>query len=66
MLHGHVHKEYGHEFIREYTHDSGTKIINCYDKYYLDISDDEHPARGKTGSFLYDLYTNIYDKRRRY
>lgn len=66
MLHGHVHKEYGHEFIRERTHESGTKIINCYDKYYLEVSDDEHPARGKTGSFLYDLYTNISDGRKKY
>ena len=29
MVHGHVHKEYGH-FERELIHESGTRIINCY------------------------------------
>ena len=58
MLFGHVHKEYGH-FERQSVHSSGTKLINAYGKYYLDIKDDEHPARGKTGSPLYDLYVSL-------
>ena len=39
MLHGHVHKEYG-KFERELIHESGTKIINCYGSYTLDLPDD--------------------------
>ena len=37
MLHGHVHKEYGGKFIRELEHPSGCTIINCYDRYTIDI-----------------------------
>lgn len=37
MLHGHVHKEYGGKFIREHEHPSGCTIINCYDRYTIDI-----------------------------
>lgn len=36
MLHGHVHKDYGH-FQREQVHNSGTKIINCWKQYLLEI-----------------------------
>lgn len=64
MLHGHVHATYGHEFEREYQHPSGTHIINCYDTYYLDVKDDEHPAKGQTGSALYDLYVNMQKRRK--
>ena len=63
MLHGHVHKTYGSSFQRIYDHPSGVKIINCYDTFSLDITDDDHPARGKTGSMLYDLYTQMQDRR---
>ncbi|SCW60746.1 Predicted phosphoesterase [Lachnospiraceae bacterium C10] len=63
MLHGHVHKTYGAHFQRIYDHPSGTKIINCYDTFSLEITDDDHPARGKTGSMLYDLYTQMQDRR---
>ena len=37
MLHGHVHKDYGH-FTREREHPSGTKIVNCWKQCILDIS----------------------------
>lgn len=57
-LHGHVHKEYGH-FSRELMHESGTKIINCYDKIDIAITDDEYPSDGETGSFIYDLYQKL-------
>ena len=56
MLHGHVHKNYGSKFERIREHRSGAKIINAYDNYILEIGEDEHPAKGKTGSALYDLY----------
>ena len=35
MLHGHVHKTYGH-FTRERTHDAGTRLINAYEYCYID------------------------------
>lgn len=66
MLHGHVHKEYGHEFIRERVHPSGTIIINCYDRQMISMNEDDHPARGHTGSMLYDLYTAMQDRTKRY
>ena len=37
LLHGHVHKEYGGKFVREYEHPSGCRIINCYDTYVIEI-----------------------------
>ncbi len=58
MLHGHVHKEYGN-FRREYTHATGTKIINCYEYFDLAIGNEEYPPQGKTGSKLYDLYISL-------
>ncbi|MBE6006435.1 MAG: metallophosphoesterase [Sarcina sp.] len=36
MVHGHVHKSYGH-FQRVRRHDCGTRIINACGYYYLDI-----------------------------
>lgn len=56
MLHGHVHKNYSSGFERERLHSSGTKIVNAYSAHILEIGEDEHPAKGKTGSALYDLY----------
>lgn len=58
MLHGHVHQTYG-GFQRARNHPSGTKIINAYDKFLLEISPDEYPEYGKTGSFIYDLYMRL-------
>ncbi len=38
MLHGHVHAGYRHKnFKRENIHPTGTKVINCYDKYFFDF-----------------------------
>ena len=65
MLHGHVHKSYG-RIEPEIIHPSGTRIINVCGYRILEIGEDEHPERGKTGSFLYDLYISFskteYDK----
>lgn len=55
MIHGHVHAEYG-PFKREIIHPSGTRIINAYGSYMIDIKDDEYPSDGITGSRLYDWY----------
>ena len=58
MLHGHVHKSYG-RIEGEHVHPAGTHIINCCGYHFLDIGEDEHPQRGKTGSFLYDLMVSM-------
>ncbi|HAG69144.1 MAG TPA: metallophosphoesterase [Lachnospiraceae bacterium] len=60
MLHGHVHKQYGH-FVREREHPSGTRIINASGYYVLELCRDEYPRRGKTGSFLYDMVISMKD-----
>ena len=56
MLHGHVHKQYGH-FQREREHPSGTKIINASGYYIIELDKQMYPEKGKTGSFLYDMIT---------
>ncbi|MGX8703085.1 MAG: metallophosphoesterase family protein [bacterium] len=61
MLHGHVHKAYGH-FQPERIHESGTKLINACGSYILDIPEDAYPAQGHTGAKIYDLYTAILVK----
>ncbi|NCB33073.1 MAG: metallophosphoesterase [Erysipelotrichia bacterium] len=53
MIHGHVHQEYG-DFQRSCEHSSGTKIINACGHVMIDISQDEYPEEGKTGSAFYD------------
>ncbi len=58
MLHGHVHKEYGH-FQRERQHPSGTKIINVCGFYIFELKNTDYPGHGKTGSFLYDLIVRL-------
>ena len=58
MIHGHVHKAYGH-FERERTHSCGTKLINVCGSYSLEFSSSDHPPKGKTGSGLYDLYIRL-------
>jgi Icc-related predicted phosphoesterase len=55
MFHGHVHAEYG-AFKRERIHSCGTKIINGYGSWMVDIDENEYPAQGHTGSKLYDWY----------
>lgn len=62
MLYGHVHKTYG-EFTRVMDHPTGARLINAYDHFELTIGDDEHPAHGKTGSALYDLYVSLSSRR---
>ena len=62
LLHGHVHMNYG-RIKREMDHPSGTKIINCYDKYELLIPDDE--IGGGSGSPMYDLYLKVKKHRQK-
>ena len=63
LLHGHVHMNYG-RVEREMEHPSGAKIINCYDKYMLEIPESAFPAQGQTGSALYDLYMKMKTRNR--
>ncbi|MBR3350345.1 MAG: metallophosphoesterase [Solobacterium sp.] len=58
MIHGHVHMEYG-PFKRELIHPSGTKIINAYGSYMIDIKEDEFPAEQTAGSRIYEWYRKI-------
>ncbi|MBR5089107.1 MAG: metallophosphoesterase family protein [Ruminiclostridium sp.] len=39
MLHGHVHASYGSGFKRMTEHPAGTRIVNAYDKYFINIDD---------------------------
>jgi Icc-related predicted phosphoesterase len=41
MIHGHVHRQYQHDFKRAVEHPSGTRIINGCDWYILEIGEDE-------------------------
>ena len=44
LLHGHVHKAYGSDFVREREY-HGTKVINCSERYTLEIPDREVPVK---------------------
>lgn len=66
MLHGHVHKSYDTNFIRERSHPSGTLIVNAYESYVLEIPDIAYPEFGNTGAHIYDLLCRLSVKLRRY
>ena len=55
MFHGHVHKEYG-AFQRERVHESGTKIINAYGSWMVEIKDDEYTPSEAKKSLLSGLF----------
>ena len=66
MFYGHVHSTYSHgKFERQMSHPSGTKLINAFGSYEFEIGEDEYPAVGQTGSFLYDLVMTLKDKKRK-
>ncbi len=61
MLHGHVHKTYGH-FKRLRKHPSGTVIINCYETYILEIPNsllEENRQKFEKKSRLYRFLCNF-------
>ena len=67
MFYGHVHKSYNNcHFEREILHPSGARLINAYQKYELEIGDDEYPSVGHTGSFIYDLVMSMKNKKNPY
>ena len=58
MLHGHVHKSYGHfQRVRELS--EGTKLINVCGSWTLELPKDTYPDQGLAGSPLYDLYMRL-------
>lgn len=58
MLHGHVHKSYGHfQRVRELS--EGTKLINVCGSWTLELPKDIYPDQGLAGSPLYDLYMRL-------
>ena len=59
MAFGHVHKEYG-DFTRENIHESGTKLLNAWQSVEVEMTDESHPPKGRTGSPLYDLYISLF------
>lgn len=44
LLHGHIHMTYNHNIPREIDH-NGTRIINGYERYIIEIPDRPHPAK---------------------
>lgn len=62
MVHGHIHTSYtaGADTVRR--HPCGTQIINAFGSYVLTLSAGDYPEQGKTGSFLYDLYTQFRNR----
>jgi Icc-related predicted phosphoesterase len=55
MFHGHVHKEYG-AFQRERVHESGTKIINAYGSWMVEIKENEYTPSEAKKSLLSGLF----------
>lgn len=62
LAHGHIHASYtaGADAVRH--HVCGTQIINACGSYLLTLSAGDYPEKGKTGSFLYDLYTQFRNR----
>lgn len=46
LLHGHVHMSYGHDIPREIEY-AGTRVVNCTERYVLDIEDAPYPPEKK-------------------
>ena len=55
MLHGHVHATYGGQYRRTMQHESGTTIINGFDKYYFELDESRADKRSRKDIFI-ELY----------
>ena len=44
LIHGHVHMSYGHQIPRELEY-NGTRIINAYERYTIEVPDREHKEK---------------------
>ena len=58
MIHGHIHKSYGH-FQRTIDLPCGTTILNACGSYFLELPEDSYPDHALTGSPLYSLYLRM-------
>ena len=54
LIHGHVHMTYGHNTARELDC-NGTKIINAYERYIIEIPDRPHPLK-EHGQVIYKTH----------
>lgn len=54
-LHGHMHLNYGTDLCREQAY-HGTKVINTYERYVLEIPDEEISTKAKKGDIDYSFY----------
>lgn len=54
-LHGHVHMNYSTENVREREY-NGTRVINAYERYVLDIPQSEITATSQKGDIDYSYY----------
>jgi len=54
-IHGHVHMNYGADGIREREY-NGTKVINAFERYVLEIPESEIPTDSKKGDIDYSFY----------
>lgn len=54
-IHGHVHMNYGADGIREREY-NGTRVINAFERYVLEIPESEIPTDSKKGDIDYSFY----------
>ena len=52
LLHGHVHTNYSHNAIRHQQY-GNTQVINCCERYVLEIPDEDIPKTAKKGDLPY-------------
>ena len=55
LLHGHVHTNYSHDSVRERQY-ADTQVINCCERYVLEIPDEELPKTKKKGDLPFLAY----------
>ena len=59
LIHGHVHMTYGHNRDRELDY-NGTKVINAYERYIIEIPDRPYPLR-EHGQVIYKTRYKLRD-----
>ena len=52
LVHGHVHMSYGHDVARELEY-NGTRIINAYERYVLEVEDPPMKKPRERGQVIY-------------
>lgn len=55
LLHGHVHTNYSHKTIRQRQY-ADTRVINCCERYVLEIPDEDIPKTNKKGDLPFLSY----------